>query len=258
MTHFDAPVPRRIAVAGGTGAVGRHVVDLARSRGHDVVVLSRATGVDLLTAQGLTTALAGADVVVDVSSRTTQDAAEAQQFFGTVTRHLLEAEAMAGVGHHVALSVVGADAAPYGYYAGKVLQERLVAEADVLWTLLRATQFHEFAAQVYGAVRLGPLVLAPRMRSQPVAAREVAQRLVDLAEGEPSGRVADLGGPREESVPAMVRGWARATGRRGPVLGVPLPGKLGRAMRDGSLLAREGADHGVETFSSWLDRSRTG
>src|SRR5690606_28447067 len=102
------------------------------------------------------------------------------------------AEAAAGVGHHVALSIVGVDRAPYGYYAGKALQERLVTEGEVPWTILCATQFHEFAGQIYGQVKLGPIVVVPVMRSQPVAAREVAERLVELATDAPAGRVPDL------------------------------------------------------------------
>lgn len=252
MTSSSSTAPLTIAVAGGSGTVGRYVVDAAARRGHRATSLSRSDGVDLVAGTGLSRALDGVDVVVDVTSRQTQKAGEARAFFGTVTRHLLAAETAAGVGHHVALSVVGADTAPDGYYAGKVLQEELVSGAPVPWTLLRATQFHEFASQVFGAVRLGPWVAVPRMSSQPVAAREVARRLVDLAEAGPSGRVRDLAGPRTESVPDMARDWARATGRSGRVVAVPLPGRLGRAMRDGSLHGGPGADRGVQTFGEWL------
>lgn len=243
-----------IAVAGGTGTVGRHVVDVARERGHEVVVLSRACGVDLLTGEGLDAALDGLEggAVIDVSSTFTQKAAESERFFGGVTATLLAAEQRAGIGHHLALSIVGIDRSPHDYYAGKVLQERLVAEGPVPWTVLRATQFHEFAAQI-GALRLGPLGVAPRMRTQPVAAREVARRLVDLAEGSPAGRVPDLGGPREEWLPDMVRRYLRASGRPRPVLAVPVPGPGGRAQRDGSLLAGPGSHLGRQTFAEWLD-----
>ncbi|RYI99987.1 MAG: SDR family oxidoreductase, partial [Actinomycetales bacterium] len=185
----------KIAVAGGTGMVGRHVVEVARERGHDVAVLSRGEGVDLLAATGLEQALAGVDVVVDVTSTQTQKSEESEAFFGTVTRNLLAAEAEAGVSHHVALSIVGIDAAPEGYYAGKALQERLVSEGAVSWTILRATQFHEFAEQIHGSFALGPVMVVPRMVSEPVAAREVGERLVELAVAAPVGRATDLGGP---------------------------------------------------------------
>ncbi|KQO41848.1 SDR family oxidoreductase [Aeromicrobium sp. Leaf245] len=242
----------RIAVAGGTGMVGRHVVDVAREEGHEVVVLSRAAGVDLTEGEGLDVALAGVDVVVDVTSTATQDAQESRRFFDAVTRHLLAAEERAGVGHHVALGIVGSDRATGGYYVGKVHQEQLVESGAVPWTILRATQFHEFAQQLHGQVTLGPFVLVPVMRSEPVAAREVAERLVALAVGRPTGRARDLGGPDVRRMVDMVRAYARQVGDRRRILAVPLPGPLGRGMRDGSLLTRAGADHGTTEFEAWL------
>lgn len=242
----------RIAVAGGTGAVGRHVVEVARQRGHEAVVLSRSQGVDLVSGTGVAEAVRAADAVVDVASVQTRDSQASEDFFGAVTRGLLDAERRESVGHHVALSIVGVDAAPEGYYAGKVLQERLVAGGGVPWTILRATQFHEFAQQIHGAITVGPVTLVPWMRSQPVAAHEVAERLVALVEAGPSGRVADLGGPQERRMVDMVRAYARRTGARGPVVPVPLPGAFGRAMRDGSLVAGPAADHGRQTFDEWL------
>lgn len=242
----------KIAVAGGTGAVGRHVVDVARETGHQPVVLTRSTGVDLVTGEGLADVLSGVDAVIDVASvRTVSDAAS-RAFFGAVTRNLLAAETAAGVRHHVALSIVGVDEAPHSYYAGKVLQEQLIEAGPVPWTILRATQFHEFAAQLHARMAFGPVVVVPTLQSQPVAAREVAERLVALAAAEPAGRVADLAGPRVERMSDLVRRWAAATGRRGRVLEVPLPGAYGRAMRDGTLLARPGSDLGVQTFDEWL------
>ncbi|WP_328293058.1 SDR family oxidoreductase [Kineococcus sp. NBC_00420] len=244
----------KIAVAGGTGTVGRHVVDVAREHGHDTVVLSRATGVDLVTGSGLRPALEGADVVVDVSSVGTRSADTSRQFFGAVTRNLLRAEETAGVGHHVALSIVGVERAPFGYYTGKALQEELLAQARVPWTVLRATQFHEFVGQVLGQATIGPLNLVPVMRSRPVAAREVGERLVELAGKGAAGRVRDLGGPEVLRMVDMVRDYARATGRRGPVVAVPLPGGFGKALRDGTILPGPDADRGRQTFTQWIAR----
>ncbi len=243
----------RIAVAGGTGTVGAHVTDIARGRGHDVVVLTRSSGVDLVTGRGVDAAIAGADTVIDVASTMTLKTAEAVAFFEAVTRTLLAAEGRVGVGHHVALSIVGIDGATDGYYVGKLAQERLVAAGAVPWTILRATQFHEFAAQVYASAKVGPFHVVPRMRTQPIAAREVAERLVDLAEAGPSGRVADLAGPREESLPVMIRSYARATGHRGWIPALALPGESGRRQRDGSALPGPGATLGRETFAEWLE-----
>lgn len=243
----------KLAVAGGTGTVGVHVVEVARERGHEVVVLSRSAGVDLVSGSGLPDPLSGVDAVIDVASTQTISAKESTAFFGAVTRNLLTAEGAAGVRHHVALSIVGIDKAPYAYYAGKVEQERLVRAGAVPWTILRATQFHEFAEQIRSQTSFGPLTIVPRMVSQPIAAREVAERLIDLAERPPAGRVADLGGPREERTAKMVRRYARAIGARGPVLEVPLPGAYGRAMRDGTLVTTQDSDHGLQTFDQWSD-----
>ncbi|WP_323960216.1 NAD(P)H-binding protein [Arthrobacter sp. JZ12] len=240
----------RIAVAGGTGVVGRHVVELARARGHEVDVLSRSKGVDL-TAAG-TVDLTGVEAIVDVTSVSTTIASKAKAFFTATARNLLAAGQAAGVGHYVLLSIAGIDGAPFGYYAGKLEQERLVSEGSMPWTILRATQFHEFAGQIHQRMKVGPLSLVPAMRSQPIAAREVASRLVDLAEAGPAGRVPDLAGPQEERMADLSRRWAKATGKKGIVVEAAIPGEFGQAMRDGTLLARPGAEHGSQTFDQWL------
>jgi uncharacterized protein YbjT (DUF2867 family) len=244
----------RIAVAGATGTVGRHVVAEAGGRGHEVVPLSRAAGVDLTTGAGLAQRLTGVDAVVDVSNTQAQSRRAAEAFFGAVTGGLLHAERVAGVRHHVALSIIGVDGVPSGYYAGKRLQERLLRESDQPWSLLRAGQFHEFGEQALGFVRVGPLSLVPVMRSQPVAAREVALALVSLVEQGPSGRVADLAGPEVLSVPDMAREVSRARGLGRRVVPVRLPGAAGRGMRDGTLTAQGDptATLGSTTFAQWL------
>ena len=242
----------KIAVAGGTGTVGRHVVDVARERGHEVRVLSRTNGVDALTGAGLDSALAGVQSVVDATNLSTTSGEASVGFFEQVTRMLLAAEQRAGVGHHVVLSIVGIDRAPDGYYAGKVAQEVLVEAGGVPWTIQRATQFHDFAAQLFAGAKVGPLHLAPRMRTQPISTREVADCLIDRVEAGPSGRVTDIAGPREESLVAMIRTYARAIGYRGWIPAVSLPGPLGRAQRDGSLLAASDAVRGRQTFAEWI------
>lgn len=241
-----------IAVAGGTGTVGRHVVDVARERGHAVQVLARSGGVNVHAGTGLDHALAGVQAVIDTTNLSTTSGDASTAFFSQVTRTLLGAEERTGVSHHVALSIVGIDRAPVGYYAGKVAQEALVEAGAVPWTIQRATQFHDFAAQLFAGARIGPLHLAPRMRTQPIATREVAERLVDLVEAGPAGRVTDIAGPREESLIDMIRAYARATGHRGWIPEVSLPGALGRAQRDGSLLAAPGAVRGQQTFAEWV------
>jgi uncharacterized protein YbjT (DUF2867 family) len=242
----------KIAVAGATGVVGQHVVAVARARGHEVVGLARSRGVDLTTGEGLAARLEGVDAVVDVTSVATQDQQEAEAFFGGVTRTLLAAEEAAGVGHHVALSIVGIDDVPTGYYRGKQLQEKVLREGRVGWSVLRATQFHEFAEQVLSFVRVGPVSLVPRMLSQPVAAVEVAEALVELAAAGPSGRVPDLAGPERLAMVELARRVSRARGLGRRVVGVPLPGATGRGMRDGSLCPSEPGPRGRITFDAWL------
>lgn len=242
----------KIAVAGGTGTVGRQVVAVAQERGHDVRVLSRSNGVDLMTGAGLDGALVGVQSVVDTANLSTTSGKASVAFFQHTTRMLLAAEQRAGVGHHVALSIVGVDRAPDGYYAGKVAQEALVEAGAVPWTIQRTTQFHDFAAQLFAGAKVGPLHLAPRMRTQPVSTREVAERLIDRVDAGPSGRVADLAGPGEESLVEMIRAYARAIRHRGWIPAVSLPGALGRAQRDGSLLAAPDAIRGRQTFAEWI------
>ncbi|ROO84778.1 uncharacterized protein YbjT (DUF2867 family) [Actinocorallia herbida] len=242
----------RIAVAGGTGTIGRHIVAALAEAGHETVVLSRAAGVDLVTGDGLDKALDGVETVVDTANVSTLSRGKAEAFFTAETTHLLEAETRAGVRHHVLLSIVGIDRVPFGYYQGKVLQERLVTEGAVPWTVLRATQFHEFAAQTRQTLPPGPVALVPAARTRPIAAREAAAVLAGLAAGGPQGRVPDLAGPREEYLPAMVRALLRTRGDRRPVLALPLPGKAGKAMREGGLLPTGPGPRGTQTFAAWL------
>ncbi len=242
----------RVAVAGGTGVVGRHVVASLAAAGHDPVVLARSTGIDLVEGIGVEAMLVGTDAVVDVSSTATTSARESEAFFGAVTRTLLAAEAAVGVTHHVTLSIVGAAASGAGYYAGKKLQEELVMASGAGWTVVRATQFHEFVTQLIPQGTFGPVQVVPAMRSQPIAAAEVGAALAEIAVGAPRGLDADLAGPREERMASLVRRYLAATGARRPVLEIALPGAWWRALRDGTLLPGPGARLGRQTFEEWL------
>ncbi|MGC5566920.1 SDR family oxidoreductase [Streptomyces sp. FR-108] len=243
----------RVAVAGGTGLVGRYVVQELTAAGHDPVVLARSRGVDLVTGAGLDAAMAGAEAVVDVSNLETTRARTAIAFFDSAGRHLLDAGALAGVRHHVVLSIVGLERVGLGYYQGKLRQEEVVTKgAAVPWTVLRATQFHEFPLQVLGQVP-GPFAVVPRMRTQPVAAREVARHLVELVLGPPRGRAPELAGPRVEELVDMARRVLRARGRRRLLLPVKMPGGAGTAMVEGgSLPTGSAGPRGRQTFDEWL------
>lgn len=238
----------RLAVAGGTGMVGSRIVALARVAGHEVRLLSRSQGVDLTRPGALD--LTGVDVVIDASGTKTTAAAKSRAFFRAVSEELLRAGAAAGVRHLVVLSIVGAADAPHGYYAGKAEQERIVVASRVPWTILRATQFFEFADQV--AVPMGPFAVVPAMRSQPLAAESVARRLMEIAEGAPLGLAPDIAGPEEMRMAELARAVRAARGQRGRVFELPLPGGLGRALREGAILPGPEAQLLGPRFEQWL------
>ena len=243
----------RIAVAGGTGWAGTSVVRALREKGADVVILARSTGVDLTTGQGVAARLEGVDALVDVTNIKTQRRRAATAFFEATTSTLLEAEKAAGVPHHLVLSIVGCDRVDLGYYRAKRRQEELVLAGPVPATVLRATQFHEFAAQMLAS--RGPLVLAPKMLCQPVALDEVAEHLSVLAMGDPHGRAVDMAGPRTERMDQMVVRLGRQRGDRRPKVRVGMPGKVGRQIKDGGLLPVDGALIDEVTFDEWLVRA---
>jgi len=241
----------RIAVAGGTGMVGRYAVDEVRAAGHQPVVIARSAGVDILTGAGLATALDGASVVIDVSNTAAMRRAAATAFFATGTRNLLAAGQRAGVMHHVLLSIVGIDRLRMGYYAAKLHQEELVRNGAAPASIMRATQFHEFVPEFLDRMP-GPVVAVPRLRVQPVAAREVAAALVALATGPPVGTAPELAGPEQLDLAGLARQVLRARDSRRPVLSFRLPGAAGRAMAGGALLASGPGQRGRQTFGEWL------
>ena len=248
----------RVAVAGGTGLAGRHVVDSLTRAGHESVVLSRSSGVDLVTGAGLAAALAGADAVIDGSNVTTTKRAVAERFFTATTTHLRDAAAAAGVGHYVLLSIVGVDRVDLGYYAGKRRQEQLLAAGPVPWTVLRATQFHEFAEQVLERLR-GPVAVVPAMLTRPVAAAEVADALVEAVTAGPAdGYATELAGPEVLWLADLARLVLSRRGRRRPVLSVPLPGRAGRELRTGGSLPLGGFREGKRTFADYVDTIEPG
>ena len=243
----------RIAVAGGTGTVGHHVVAHARERGHHVVSISRAEGVDLISGRGLDQALQNVETVIDVAGIQTVSTKKAVDFFTNATQNLLAAGKKAGVKHHVALSIVGIDQANSGLYAGKLVQEDEVKHGGIPWTLLRSTQFHEFLPMSVKVSSVGPLVFVPTMFTQPVAAKEVAAALVDAAEAGPKGRTSDLGGPRAEQLKSLVAAYLDKTQQKKRIIPLHVPGPMGNAMRNGSLIPAPGSAVGRETFLEWLE-----
>jgi uncharacterized protein YbjT (DUF2867 family) len=243
----------RIAVVGGTGTLGRKVTDELDQRGHEVRVLSRSSPdfpVDLVSGQGLASALAGCGAVIDTSN--TQR--HARQVMVEGTARLLAAEQQTGVGHHVCISIVGCDRVPMGYYRVKVEQERVVERGSVPWTIVRATQFHELVGGLFTTVARYRVLPVPAMPLQPVAAAEVGRVLSDAAESDPSGGRISVAGPQVLSVRELAGIWLSDTGRSAVLLPVPLPGSTGRALRTGALTPGEADVTGVITFADWLAR----
>jgi uncharacterized protein YbjT (DUF2867 family) len=242
----------RVAVAGATGNIGSLTVAALERGGHETVRISRSLGIDLSTGAGLDKALAGVDAVIDVTNGPTTDRAETVEYFATTTRNLLAAEALTGVGHHVLLSIVGLDRVEgNAHYAGKREQERLVAAGPVRWTIVPATQFHDFAAMVASwTERDGVATVAPLL-VQPIAPTDVADILAEIATGPPQGRYVDVAGPEPQDLVDMARRTNQARGHA--VRLVPTwDGLFGPAMAGNVLLPGEGARIAPTTFDEWL------
>jgi uncharacterized protein YbjT (DUF2867 family) len=242
----------RFAVAGATGQIGALTVSALEDRGHDVVRISRSLGVDCLTGEGLDEALEAVEAVVDVTNIAATDRAEAVASFGSITRNLLAAEHRAGVRHHVLLSIVGVDRVEgNAHYAGKREQERLVTDGTVPWTIVPATQFHDFAAMLAswterdGAATIAPLLV------QPIAASDVADILAEVATGEPHGRYPDIAGPEPQDLVDMARRTNEVRGHR--VRLIPSwSGPFDTSMAGDVLLPGDRARIAPTTFDEWL------
>jgi uncharacterized protein YbjT (DUF2867 family) len=247
--------PVRIAVAGATGVVGRHVVAELGRRGHDVVELARSRGVDVTRLQGLSRHLAGVDAVIDTLGITTTRRKPAARFFTITTQNLIAAEREAGVDRHILLSIVGIDDSSFGYYQAKEAQEQAARELDPTVSILRATQFHEFSEQMLERSTVGPVVFAPHMKSATVAAAEVAAALVDLAESGTPGETVEIGGPETQDMADLIRQVAQRRGTRARVIPISPPGKAGREVTDGRLIPTNPWRTGTQTFSAWLGQT---
>ena len=244
----------KIAVAGGTGVAGRWTVEALRAAGHEVIVIARSAGADLVTGDGLDAALAGVDAVIDATNTTSPGKRASSEFFEATARTLMRTAAVAGVRHIVALSIIGIDRVPYGYYQGKLRQEKVLQESPVPVSILRAAQFHEFPGQ-YLAKLPGPVVIVPQWRAQPVAAREVGAALARIATGDPVA-MSELAGPRVEIMADMIRQVVRARGDRRLVVSVRLPGATGKAMAAGGGLPGGPGLRGTQTFADWVTEQR--
>lgn len=242
----------RVAVAGATGNIGARTVSHLEGNGHDAVRISRSHGVDLLTGDGLEAVLQGVDAVVDAISSPPVGREETVEYFGTTTRNLLDGEVRAGVRHHILLSIVGVEHLEgNAHYAGKREQERLIGEGRVPWTIVPATQFHDFAelasswAEKDGVSYLAPLLI------QPIAPDDIAAILAEIAVGEPQGRYADVAGPDPQDLIDMARRTNAMRGRE--VKLVPTwSAMFDESMAGNAMLPGDDVRIAPTTFEQWL------
>lgn len=239
-----------ILVTGGTGTLGRVLVQRLAAAGLQPRVLSRQPGPDrivgdLKSGEGIDTAVRDAAVIVHCATGQRGDTA--------ITRTLIDATRKSGQEPHLLyISIVGIDRVPLGYYREKLAAERLIETSGLPWTIQRATQFHDLLARALRALSRSPVLPVPAGTSfQPVDVRDVADRLVQIVTDAPAGRAPDLGGPQVRPAGDLARAWLTATGRRRAVLPVRLPGSIGRGYRQGGHLTPEHAD-GEITFEQYL------
>jgi uncharacterized protein YbjT (DUF2867 family) len=245
----------KIAVAGATGRVGRHVADVLRGGGHDVVAISRSNGVDVITGDGLAAALEGVEVI-DVTTGPSPEQGPATEFFTTATKNLEEAGARAGVRKLVVVSIIGVDKSAGGYGAAKMAHERAALAGPIPARILRAAQFHELVEMLMGWGRQGDVIYLPRMRTQIVAARTVAEALAAMAlSREPEGeRPEEIAGPREEYLPDLAALVVAKRGDEVKIEAVSRPDDPDDVLgENGGLLPGPHAALAGPTFAEWLN-----
>lgn len=246
----------KVVVIGGTGLIGSKLVARLRAHGHEAVAASPSTGVNTLTGEGVAEALKGATVVVDVSNAPSFEDAAVLKFFETSTRTLLAAEAVAGVRHHVALSVVGTERLPEsGYFRAKVAQEKLIAAGSIPFTIIHATQFYEFLKSIAAAATVGNQVRLSSALIQPMAADDVASAVETVAVGTPANAVIEIAGPETLQLDALVRRTLAALNDPREVVADPQGRYFGALLAERTLVPGDGARLGTMRFEEWLRRS---
>ena len=243
----------RIVVIGASGLIGSNVAGKLEAHGHEVVPASPNSGVNTLTGEGLADAMRGADVVIDLSNSPSFADEDVMEFFETSTRNLLAAEKGAGVMHHVALSVVGAEHLPdSGYLRAKCRQEELIRDSGIPYSIIHATQFFEFGARIADAAADADIVRLPPVQFQPVAAEDVARTVGRIAVGEPLNGVVELGGPDQFRFDEFIRQALRAKGDEREVVADPDARYFGTTLTERSLVPGDGARLGEIRFEEWL------
>lgn len=246
----------KVVVIGGSGLIGSKLVTKLREHGHQAVPASPKSGVNTLTGEGLAEVLEGAAVVVDVSNSPSFDDAPVMEFFKTSTRNLLTYEAAAGVGHHVALSVVGTDRLPdSGYLRAKIAQEKLIKESSIPYSIVRATQFFEFVKSIADSATEGSTVRLPPVRFQPLAADDVASVVGRVAMGSPLNGIVEVAGPEQFRFDELIRLGLSARKDPREVIADPHARYFGTELSERSLVPDDDALLGETRFEDWLNRS---
>src|SRR3989441_1124648 len=245
----------KIVVIGGSGLIGSKLVTMLGEQGHQAVPASPNSGVNTLTGEGLAEVLAGASVIVDVSNSPSFEDAAVLEFFKTSTGNLLTYEAAAGVGHHVALSVVGSDRLPdSGYLRAKVAQEKLIKESSIPYSIVRATQFFEFVERIADSATDGNTVRLPPVRFQPMAADDVASAVGRVAMGSPLNGIAEVAGPEQFRFDELIRQALSAGKDPREVIADPHARYFGTELSERSLVPGDDAQLGETRFEDWLKR----
>jgi len=246
----------KIVVIGGTGLVGSKVVTRLGEHGHEAIAAAPSTGVNTLTGEGLAEALQGVDVVIDVSNSPSFEDSAVMDFFQTSTRNLLSAELHAGVKHHVALSVVGADRLPdSGYLRAKVAQEELIKESFIPSSIVRATQFFEFINRIADEATEGNTVRLPPVGFQPIASDDIAKAVGRTSVNEPLNGMIEVAGPDLFQFDELLRSVLARKGDPREVVGDPHARYFGAELEERSLVPGKGAQLGETHFETWLANS---
>jgi len=246
----------KIVVIGGTGLIGTKLVNNLRQRGHEVLAASPKSGINTFTGEGLADALKGAQVVVDLANAPSWEDKAVMEFFRTAGRNLLVAERAAGVGHHIALTIVGADRLPAsGYLRAKVAQEELIKTSEVPFTIVRSCQFFEFVKGLVQSATEGQTVRLSSAFIQPIAADDVAAVLTDVAVAEPVDGTIEIAGPEKIRMDELARRFLGATRDPRKVIMDPRALYFGTELNDESLVPAGKARLGPTHFADWLSRS---
>jgi uncharacterized protein YbjT (DUF2867 family) len=246
---------QKIAVTGATGRLGSPLVEILEQRGHDVIPIARSKGVDVVTGEGLDEALAGVDTIIDTATGPTPDQEEETEFFTSSARNLQRAGAAAGAKRIVVVSIIGIDEFEGGYNAAKMAQEQALLEGPLPVRIVRAAQFHEFFDQFVGWMTRDGVAYLPEMRTQPVAARVVAEALADAAEETEieNGRITEVAGPREERLADIAAALFASRGDSTEIREAPQTDDPdAAAYAEGAVLPNPGARLAGPSFQEWL------